>query len=84
MVVLTLAAGIILIRGGVIRTRAISGRLVRWAAWGIVGFLVLNTLANLSSSSSVERWGLGGITLVLVILCAVVARGGVALTPTAA
>jgi hypothetical protein len=58
---------------------ALNGRLVRWAPWGIVGFLVLNTLGNLSSSSPVERWGLGGITLVLVVLCTVVALRGPAL-----
>ncbi|HVD31406.1 MAG TPA: hypothetical protein VNE19_06810, partial [Methylomirabilota bacterium] len=51
-------------------------RLTRWSAWGIVGFLILNTLANLSSSNAVERWVLGGITLVLVILCGVVALRG--------
>ena len=70
--VLILAAWILLVRGGVM----LNGGLVRWAPWGIVGFLVLNTLGNLSSSSPVERWGLGGITLVLVILCAVVALHG--------
>ena len=75
-VVLTLAALVILIRGGVMRVGVRSDRLARWSAWGIVGFLVLNTLGNLSSSSTVERWVLGGITLVLVILCGVVALRG--------
>jgi len=75
-VLLTLAALVILIRGGVMRVGVRSHRLARWSAWGIVGFLVLNTLGNLSSSSTVERWVLGGITLVLVILCGVVALRG--------
>ena len=77
--VLTLAAWIVLVRGGVMPVGALNGQLVRWAPWGIVGFLVLNTLGNLSSSSPVERWGLGGITLVLVVLCTVVALRGPAL-----
>jgi hypothetical protein len=75
-VVLTSAALIILIRGGVMSVGVRSYRLARWAAWGIVGFLALNTLGNLASSSTVERWVLGGITLLLVILCAVVALRG--------
>jgi len=75
-VVLTIAALVILIRGGVMRVGVRSDRLARWSAWGIVGFLVLNTLANLSSSNAVERWVLGGITLVLLILCGVVALRG--------
>ena len=75
-VILTLAALVILIRGGVVRVGVRSDRLVRWSAWGIVGFLILNTLGNLSSSNPVERWVLGGITLVLVFLCGVVALRG--------
>jgi hypothetical protein len=75
-VVLTLAAWLILVRGGVLPVGAISERLVRWAVWAVVGFLVLNTLANMSSSNPVERWGLGGVTVVLVILCTLVALRG--------
>jgi hypothetical protein len=75
-VVLTLFALVILIRGGVMRVGVRTYRLARWTAWGIVGFLALNALGNLSSSSAVERWVLGGITLLLVILCAVVALRG--------
>lgn len=75
-VVLTLAAWVVLRRGGVLTAGRPSDRIVRWLTWAIVGFLALNTLGNLSSSSTVERWGLGAITLVLVILCGFVALAG--------
>jgi hypothetical protein len=68
-VILGVAAWVILVRADLVRRGPLSPRLVRWASWVIAAFMVLNTLSNLSSSSPVERWLLGGTTVVLVFLC---------------
>jgi hypothetical protein len=72
-VILGVAAWVILVRADLVRRGPLSARIVRWAAWAIAAFMVLNTLSNLSSSSPVERWVLGGTTVVLVFLCGYVA-----------
>jgi hypothetical protein len=72
-VILAVAAWVVLVRTDLVRRGLVSPRLLRWATWVIVAFMVLNTLSNLSSSSPVERWVLGGTTVVLVFLCGYVA-----------
>jgi len=72
-VILGVAAWVILVRADLVPRGPLSPRLLHWAAWTIVAFMVLNTLSNLSSSSTVERWVLGGTTVVLVLLCGYVA-----------
>jgi hypothetical protein len=72
-VILGVAAWVILVRADLVRRGPLSARLLRWATWVIVAFMILNTLSNLSSSSPVERWVLGGTTVVLVFLCGYVA-----------
>jgi hypothetical protein len=72
-VILGVAAWVILVRADLVPRRSLSPRLLHWAAWTIVAFMVLNTLSNLSSSSTMERWVLGGTTVVLVFLCGYVA-----------
>lgn len=74
-VLLVLFAILILIRAGVVGTSG-DGTLVTVLVWVIVGFLILNTLSNLSGRSRIERFGFGGITIVLVALCALVAVSG--------
>jgi hypothetical protein len=71
--ILAAAAWVMLVRADLVRRGPVSPRLLRWAAWIIAAFMVLNTLSNLSSSSPVERWALGGTTVVLVFLCGYVA-----------
>ena len=42
-------------------------RPARWLSpttWGIAGYLALNTVGNLSSSSGVERWAFGPATAI--------------------
>ena len=51
----------------------LSGWSVRWAAWVIVGVLVLGTVVNAASKSPWERFGWAPFILVLAVLCAVVA-----------
>jgi hypothetical protein len=69
-------AWIILARTGLLSSRIVGDRFLVWAAWGIVVFLVLNTIGNLSASHPFERYVMGATTLVLVILCGLVAYKG--------
>ena len=69
-IALTAAAGVVTRRAG------LNGRPARWlspAAWGIVGYLALNTFGNSASSSDVERWVFGPATATASALTAVVA-----------
>lgn len=64
---------VILARAGVVSTGPLSDTFVIWATWGILGFLVLNTVANFSAPHPVERWVMGSITLVIAVLVGVTA-----------
>ena len=66
---------VILARAGVIDT-SLNDTLVTVLSWMVVAYMALNTAANLAAQSRVERYVLGGITGVLVILCAIVAAAG--------
>jgi hypothetical protein len=44
-----------------------------WAGWVVAGFLVLNTVTNLSGRHPLERWGMASITLVAALLVGYVA-----------
>ncbi|MEX0763134.1 MAG: hypothetical protein WD333_11965 [Dehalococcoidia bacterium] len=72
-VILILTAGIVLAQAGVIGIGSLNDRVVFWAMWGIVGFLILNTIGNLAAPHPVERRVGGSITLVVAILCGVIA-----------
>jgi hypothetical protein len=66
-------AMVMLARAGVVGWPAgIAGVLVP-ASWAIVGFLVLNTLGNLTSKSRFERTVLAATTAALAVLCGFVA-----------
>lgn len=65
------AASIVARRGGLI------DRPARWlgpATWGIAGYLALNTVGNVASTSSVERYAFGSATAVASALVAIVAH----------
>ena len=69
-IALTVAAATVAGGGGLI------GRPARWvspATWAISGYLALNTVGNLASSSGVERWAFGPATAVASALTAFVA-----------
>jgi hypothetical protein len=51
-----------------------SGSFTRWAAWVLVGVLVLGAVMNAASNSPWERFGWAPFTFTLAVLCAVVAR----------
>lgn len=49
-----------------------SHKLVKILSWVVTGFLGLNFLGNLASSSNIERYVFGSVTLVLCICCIIV------------
>jgi hypothetical protein len=68
-VFLTGALWFVLAAGGVITTTAPLASLLGVGAWILVGLFALNTVGNVAGRHPVERWGAGGITAVLTILC---------------
>ena len=74
-VVLMAFGWVILVRGGVVGT-SLDERIVTVLAWMVVAYMAMNTAMNFASRDSVERWLMGTITTVLVVLCAVVAAAG--------
>jgi hypothetical protein len=66
-------AWVVLARAGVVSARLLSDRALGWLTWGIVAFLVLNTVGNLSAPHPVERYVMGATTILLVVLCGFVA-----------
>ena len=74
-VLLVLFAIVILTRAGVIGTSGDS-TLVVIVSWAIVAYMALNTPMNFMGKHWVERYVFGGMTLMLVVLCAIVAASG--------
>lgn len=68
-------AWIVLARAGVVST-AFSDMAIKVAAWIVVVYMAFNTAANLMGEHWFERWVLGGVTAVLVVVCAIVAAAG--------
>lgn len=70
--ILLLSAAIVLSRAGVVSWFPSDG----WVAvgvWVVFAYLVLNTMANLASTSRVERFGMGSVSAVAAICTLVVA-----------
>ncbi len=72
---LVLFAVVILLRGGAIGTSGDSA-LVMVMSWVTVAFMAVNTATNLVGKHWVERYLFGGVTVVLVALCSIVALAG--------
>jgi hypothetical protein len=70
--ILLLASWIVLAKADLVSTDA---GWIDWAVWVVFGYLVLNTLANLASSSKIERLLLGSVTLVTAFATLIVALG---------
>jgi len=64
---------VVLGRAGVIHWPDGVAGLLGPATWLIAGFLVLNTLGNLASTSRIERTLFAGLTAALAVLCGFVA-----------
>jgi hypothetical protein len=72
-VVLTGALWLVLAAGAVIGAAPVAENLLGVGTWVLVGLFALNTVGNFAGRHPVERWGAGGITAVLTILCAWIA-----------
>lgn len=72
-VVLTGALWLLLAASEVISAAPLSENVLGVGVWVLVGLFALNTVGNLAGRHPVERWGAGGITAVLTILCAWIA-----------
>lgn len=73
-IVLLLGAGwLVLARAGVVAAGVVDSSVVHRGAWVVVGYLALNTLANLASTSAIERWALGVATAAAAVMTLVVA-----------
>jgi hypothetical protein len=71
---LLLGAWIVLARVGVVTAGFLGHRFVGVAVWVVVVFLAVNTLGNLAGRHPFERWVMGSVSLVAMVLAAVVAR----------
>ncbi|HMM96992.1 MAG: hypothetical protein IE926_10700 [Micrococcales bacterium] len=74
-VLLVVFAVVVLVRGGVVGSSG-DAAVVRVTSWVVVGFMALNTAANLAARHWVERFVLGGTTALLGVACSVVAAAG--------
>ena len=72
-VILAGALWLVLAAGAVISPTRVSENLLGVGAWVLVGLFALNTAGNLAGRHPAERWGAGGITAVLTVVCAWVA-----------
>ena len=72
-VLLTGALWLVLAACAVISAAPLSENLLGVGVWVLVGLFALSTVGNVAGRHPVERWGAGGITAVLTILCAWIA-----------
>lgn len=66
---------VVLARANVVR-RLASWRPLTGVTWAIAGYMALNTLGNMTSSSDVEKYLFGAATLVMAVLIGFVAWRG--------
>jgi len=72
-VVLMGSGVLVLAAGSVVGPGPLPDEVLTAGVWVLVVLLALNTMGNLSARHPFERWGAGGLTAVLTVLCAVVA-----------
>lgn len=78
---LSLAAWVLLARAGVVSPGRMPRAVIDTGPWAIGGYLAINTVANVASTSAVERWGLGAVTALTAALAWQVARSPAAALP---
>ena len=72
---LLLGAGwLVLVDAGVIASELADSSFVQRGTWVVAGYLVVNTLANLASTSRIERWGQGAATAAAAVMTVLVAQ----------
>jgi hypothetical protein len=75
-VVVVLVAGYVaLLRGGVVGTADPADGRLSAVLWALAALFVVNTVGNIAGQHPVERWGTGGLTGTLAVLCALLAAG---------
>jgi len=68
-VILTGALWLVLAAGAVISSARLSENLLGVGVWVLAGLFALNTVGNFAGRHPAERWGAGGVTAALTILC---------------
>jgi hypothetical protein len=69
-------AVVVLARAGAIETPSGLDGAIRLGCWIVAGFLVLNTLGNVTSKSPIERRLFAGMTALLAVLAGAIALTG--------
>jgi hypothetical protein len=67
-IILVLLGWIFLARAEVVGIPLLGAGSLAWITWAVVVFLFVNMAANLTAPHPLERWGMGSVTLVLVVL----------------
>jgi len=75
-VILVWMAAVILARADLITANPVPRTWLARTTWAITAYMALNTVANLASTSSVERYGFGLYTAAIAAATAIVARRG--------
>ncbi|HEY8319939.1 MAG TPA: hypothetical protein VIG76_14050 [Amnibacterium sp.] len=75
-IVLLGIGGLLLLHGGMLGAAQPGSPVVRVGVWIVAGLFALNTAGNLAGRHPLERWGMGGITAALAVLCVLLAIGG--------
>lgn len=65
----------VLAASAVITPMPLSDKVLGIGTWVLAGLFAFNTAGNLAGRHPVERWGAGGVTAVLTVLCALIAIG---------
>lgn len=73
---LLLLAWVFLARTSVVVLPVLGDETLAWLTWGLVVFLLLNSVANFVAPHPVERWVMGPIALMLVVLGSFIALRG--------
>jgi hypothetical protein len=67
------AVWVVLASASLVGRGPVSGSVLTTMLWCLSGLFVLNTLGNARGRHRAERWGAGGVTALLAVLCAVMA-----------
>ena len=67
------AGWVVLASASLVGRGPLSDLVLTTLLWCLTAVLVLNTLGNVRGRHPVERWGAGGVTALLAVLCAVMA-----------
>jgi hypothetical protein len=73
-VVLVAIGWLFLLRGGVVGSASENSALTV-ACWVLAVLFAVNTVGNLAGRHPVERWGMGGLTGCLTVVCVLLALG---------